>query len=150
MRTVSIYSLADGVFTGRRVTGDERVIAEQTPDGCGSIDGHHDHLTRRVDLVTGQVIDYLPPKPADDELRCWVLSEDGRRWVDQPTDAAIALQARAERNRRLAATAWVRERAADHGVPVPRAWLEYWQALRDVTTQAGWPRCIDWPTPPQD
>lgn len=54
---------------------------------------------------------------------------------------------RAERDARLAASDWVRLRAADLGEPVPANWLEYRQALRDVTGQPN-PFDIQWPQPP--
>lgn len=54
---------------------------------------------------------------------------------------------RADRTRRLAASDWVVIRATELSEPVPAAWLEYRQALRDVTEQRD-PFTIDWPTPP--
>ena len=35
------------------------------------------------------------------------------------------------------------------GTAVPQPWLDYRQALRDITKQPD-PMNIDWPTPPQD
>lgn len=63
-----------------------------------------------------------------------------------PTEEFIAEQARAKRNSLLSASDWTQ-------LPdVPQAtkdlWVAYRQALRDVTSQAGFPASIAWPTPP--
>ena len=36
-------------------------------------------------------MDYQPPAPADDELRTWAWDKEARRWVSQPTLAALKL-----------------------------------------------------------
>lgn len=53
-----------------------------------------------------------------------------------------------ERNLRLGYTDWVTIKSLETGVPVPDAWKVYRQALRDVTTQEGYPFNISWPTRP--
>jgi hypothetical protein len=52
---------------------------------------------------------------------------------------------RAERNAYLAASDWTQ--LADAPVD-SAAWVNYRQALRDVTAQVGFPWSVDWPTPP--
>ena len=56
-----------------------------------------------------------------------------------------AAEVRAERNTKLAATDWtqITDATADKA-----AWAIYRQALRDVTTQAGFPQTITWPDAP--
>ncbi len=56
-----------------------------------------------------------------------------------------ATEVRAERNTKLAATDWtqITDATADKA-----AWAIYRQALRDVTTQAGFPWTITWPDAP--
>jgi hypothetical protein len=57
----------------------------------------------------------------------------------------LAETVRVERNAKLAASDWTQ--VAD--APVNKAvWAAYRQALRDVTTQAGFPVAIDWPEAP--
>ena len=52
------------------------MLEQITADGRGVVEGHHDHLSERVDLVTGAVVDYQPPQPdADHE---WHAAS--RRW----------------------------------------------------------------------
>ena len=56
-----------------------------------------------------------------------------------------AAEVRAERNTKLAATDWtqITDATADKA-----AWAIYRQALRDITTQAGFPQTITWPDAP--
>lgn len=65
-----------------------------------------------------------------------------------PSDEELAARARAERDRLLAESDWVTLRALDTGEPVPQAWQEYRQALRDISSQAGFPHEVDWPPLP--
>jgi hypothetical protein len=71
---------------------------------------------------------------------------DGSKWVELPPDfEALAAQARAERNALLAASDWTQVPDA----PVDQAaWAAYRQALRDITSQEGFPEAITWPVAP--
>ena len=61
-------------------------------------------------------------------------------------DNAKADAVRAERNAKLEASDWTQ--VAD--APVDKAaWATYRQALRDITSQSGFPWTIDWPTQPE-
>jgi hypothetical protein len=59
----------------------------------------------------------------------------------------LASDARDARNAKLAATDW------SQGADVPQAikdrYVAYRQALRDITSQAGFPSDIQWPTQPE-
>jgi hypothetical protein len=60
-------------------------------------------------------------------------------------DAEQAKSVRAERTRRLADSDWtqIADSTADKA-----AWATHRQALRDISTQAGFPWTINWPTQP--
>jgi hypothetical protein len=61
-------------------------------------------------------------------------------------DSEQATAVRAERNTRLAASDWTQ--VAD--APVDKsAWATYRQALRDISTQPGFPWTTQWPSKPQ-
>jgi len=68
---------------------------------------------------------------------------------------AKAAEARRERDQLLAASDWVVSKAVDQnaqdnlGIQIPLVWLNYRQALRDITAQAGFPNNITWPTKPE-
>jgi len=62
-------------------------------------------------------------------------------------DNAQWAKVKSQRNMLLSQSDWVTVRAADIGMPPPQAWLDYRQALRDITTQ-GDPYNIVWPVQP--
>lgn len=67
---------------------------------------------------------------------------------------AEAMLVRAQRDRLLAESDWVTVKAVDQnaqdnlGIQVPQVWLNYRQALRDITSQAEFPFNVTWPTAP--
>jgi len=65
--------------------------------------------------------------------------------VEAIPDEEKAGQVRAERNSKLKDSDWtqIADCTADK-----QAWAAYRQALRDITSQAGFPWTIDWPTQP--
>lgn len=145
------WSFADqdtGLFTGRSFSGPESSLPANTPPGTIAVPGMHDPGSARLDLETGEVVDWQPPKPADTELATWRWDDESRRWVAEPTTEAHWRVVRAERDRRLAATDWLVVKAAERGEPIPEAWRAYRQALRDVTSQPD-PLAIEWPEVPK-
>lgn len=61
----------------------------------------------------------------------------------------IQIQAvKADRDRMITSTDWVVSKSLESGEPVPNAWKVYRQALRDITTQSGFPFNVQWPQPP--
>jgi hypothetical protein len=69
-------------------------------------------------------------------------------------DARAAEAIRTKRDKLLAETDWVTVKAVDQnaqyslGIQVPQVWLDYRQALRDITEQAGFPNEVTWPVAP--
>lgn len=97
MKTVSFYDPQTGLFTGRRFTGPGKYIARNTPDGCVAMEGVFDHLSQRVDLETGEVVDYQPPKPDDDHewdehRRQWRLKREIRRSLRQRAETLRSIE----------------------------------------------------------
>lgn len=71
--------------------------------------------------------------------------------LNPPVDPEkLADAARAQRDALLSACDWVVVRAQELGEPVPEAWADYRQALRDVPQQEGFPENIDWPYAPDN
>lgn len=70
-------------------------------------------------------------------------------WTPEPSDIITAeaqeldalTSIRTDRNSRLAASDWVILRSLETNDPVPKAWLDYRQALRDmpITLEPNWP-----------
>ena len=78
MKVVSFYHRETGIFNGRHLmVSDPAMIPLNTPPDHIAIDGdHYDHQTQRVDVVTGKVIDHIPPQPSEDHE--W--NAISRRW----------------------------------------------------------------------
>lgn len=140
----SEYRTADGAFTGRQLSGSLDWVLSQVAPGCALIEGRHDHLCRRVH--SGAVIAWQPPKPAATELFDHRWDAEIERWVQMPTDLALAAEVRAEVSRRFAECDWVTLRAMRTGQPIPTPWQEYMAALAAVTDQP--PRAVVWPVRP--
>lgn len=89
----SVFDLKTGAFTGRTFSADisdaarhAAALAANVPEGCGSIEGEHDHLSYRVDLTSGEVVDWQPPQPSADQE--WDAAT--RRWQLTAVAAARA------------------------------------------------------------
>lgn len=63
MRTVSLYDVETGLFSGVTITASDDLIGLNTPENMASIDGVIDHLSKRVDIETGAIVSYSPPPP---------------------------------------------------------------------------------------
>lgn len=81
MKCVSFYHRETGLFNGAHLTtSDEDTIELNTPADHVAIDGHHDSLSKRVDISSGEVVDYQAPPLSDDH----VLDPQTRQWVLTP------------------------------------------------------------------
>ena len=107
MNICSIYCVETGLFTGDQLAGDSEFIGINTPAGFASFPGQHNHKQVRLDLSSGEVVDYQPPSPGDDSAKTWAWDASTRRWMSSPTLADVKASAwasiKAERDRRLAA-----------------------------------------------
>lgn len=123
----------------------------------------YDVLTPEVMEAIG--VDPVLEGPAAQPTRYQVAFRDGVEQIDgqwytkysvadmdadaiAATDAAQAKAVRDQRNAKLAETDWVVIKAMETGAPVPADVAAYRQALRDITTQAGFPWDINWPVAP--
>ena len=95
----------------------------------------------------------------------WVLRGDELEWlstdIEQPSDAEIEAEVarlqeeqpkkevRELRNRLLTDTDWVVVKHNELGTSIPQEWLDYRQALRDITEQSGFPDNVEWPQEPE-
>lgn len=81
MKLYSYYHKDTGLFDGQQVmVTDIRGIEGHIPADHMAIEGHHDPLTKKVDLTTGNVVDYQPPQPSDDHewhepSKSWVIKQ---------------------------------------------------------------------------
>lgn len=63
-------------------------------------------------------------------------------------DTEQAKSVRQQRDAKLAESDWRVIKALESSTPQDFAWAAYRQALRDITTQSGFPWTIDWPVNP--
>lgn len=56
---------------------------------------------------------------------------------------------RKKRDALIAESDWRVIRATETGVPISQEWIDYRQALRDISNQEGFPKEITWPTEPE-
>ena len=97
MRTVSFYDTKTGLLNGNHmIVSDDSALALNTPEGHAAIDGHHDPLTKRIDVENPEivdvheagdksyaptrvakynVIDYQPPAPSADHVAALAKQE---------------------------------------------------------------------------
>lgn len=90
---VSLYALDTGIFTGKRKQVFNVVAA--TPPGMGAYPGAVDPRRWRVDVKSGELVEWQPPAPADDELCTWRWDAPTWSWVAVATLAARKAEARA-------------------------------------------------------
>jgi hypothetical protein len=90
---VSFYHRETGLLHDSQfMTNDEANVEMNTPADHIAIDGHHDRLSQRVDIESGEVVDYQPAQPSPSHE--W--NESTRRWELSPSaQAAIARRAAA-------------------------------------------------------
>lgn len=92
-----------------------------------------------------------PPEamcPPQDMLNAWRFNMETLAWeIVPPSNEVLWAQVRYKRDALLAETDWMTVRAQEQGAPAPQEWLDYRQALRDITQQSD-PANIVWPDRP--
>jgi hypothetical protein len=125
---------ADVVFEGPQATGGT-VYQYSQRDGVEQIDGKW-----YTKYILGPVF-----TDTTDETGNVTSAADNETAYKAQKDAEQAKSVRASRDEKLKDCDWTQ--VAD--APVDKAvWATYRQALRDITTQTGFPWSIDWPTNP--
>ena len=101
------------------------------------------------------VIEVPDPIVPDDNLYTSVENPDGSYTARPRTAADLAerlaattLNTRFKRDQLLASCDWMAIKAFEAGTTVSTDWATYRQALRDVTSQAGFPWAVEWPEQP--
>ena len=85
----------------------------------------------------------FPEKPNGYAVFDWVTHQ----WVENVNaQSSVVLNAR---NKLLYESDWTQIPNNPLTVEQQQAWADYRQALRDVTSQSGYPFNVIWPTPPQ-
>jgi hypothetical protein len=113
------YDTVTGLLTGNSFSCSDHTVVPDEINGLSwhQSDGQIDHLSQKIDIDTGTIVDYQPEKPSDEHE--W--NTDVKRWALMPAVVA-AKQAR------VAAIAEIAALEAKQ----PRAMREY--ALGDTTS----------------
>ncbi|HEY6451673.1 MAG TPA: hypothetical protein VIX87_03660 [Steroidobacteraceae bacterium] len=68
---IHFYDAATGLFTGVSIHTNltnpkavKKFIADNTPRGHGGYVGYIDPLSQKIDVATGNIVDYRPPQPS--------------------------------------------------------------------------------------
>ena len=93
---------------------------------------------------TKNVVEVSPVKVGDNWVQSWLVTDATQEEIESRTEEAKQ-QIRDQRNAALASSDWtqVNDSLVDKTV-----WAKYRQALRDITSQAGFPFNVVWPVKP--
>lgn len=86
----SFYNNNTGLFAPHIFHGGPSLVSVNTPADFTAIEGEFDHLSKRFDFETGEVVDYVPDAPPNDEMRTWEYSDISKRW--RPVATLLALK----------------------------------------------------------
>lgn len=129
MRTFSFYHKESGLLNGRTFSSDDDSMLEANfrlhPDHL-PIEGAHDHLSKRVDVATGEVEEYMPPPPSSDH----VWNPETKRWQLSAAAADKIAMNSAARARIQQLEASQHRRIREHALGKPGA-FEALQAIDD-------------------
>jgi hypothetical protein len=75
----SFYNPATGEIHTRTFSGSTKLLALNTPPGTVAIEGSFNHRTQRVDVRTGNVVDY---QPGIDAVRDELLKQQAQDRID--------------------------------------------------------------------
>jgi Phage tail assembly chaperone protein len=143
---IAAYTLFERA-TGR-VVGYAGTPAAAT--GCVAVAGEFDGSRWRWDEGDSRVMAFQPAAPVADEWQTWAWDAGAWSWVSVPTGAALARDARAQRDQLLLSSDWTDTASAPArlGGPLYSAWQAYRQSLRDISAQNGFPFAWTLPVPP--
>lgn len=155
MKNYIIYKEASGeiLFSGQ--CPDEDFSLQFIP-GYLTIEGvgfYFTHYVKDATLIEYTESEKQNKRNGDNPFAAW--SNQTMSWVDaRPQTEILAQQEHFVKNQRrilLVESDWTDTASAPArlGQQVYQNWQTYRQALRDITTQSGYPFNVIWPTPPQ-
>ena len=110
-------------------------------------------------LASYDVYPYSRPAVPEYDSLAWRLIDDefvnvNGAWILPYKLEALPLEdaqrnVRSRRDSLLAECDWVVIMHTEKGTNIPMEWEVYRQALRDITSQEGFPFNVTWPTPPE-
>jgi hypothetical protein len=89
----------------------------------------------------------MPVKREDKWIQGWDIVDISQEEINEQTQA-LAASVRLERDQKMMESDWVIMKAYELQIAPPKDWVDYRQALRDITTQPKFPQDIVWPVKP--
>lgn len=148
MKTWSFYDAKTGEFQCWNFTGNSRHLSVNTPEGCVAIEGEFSPLRSKFNVAENRVEAFIPNKPDDTDLYNHSWDDREWKWIKVKTLAAIEIDVRQERDKRLSDCDWTQIADADLTQSEKADWREYRKKLRDIPDQPGFPTEINWPESP--
>lgn len=148
MKSYVAYVLATGEIMRSGRCRDED-LESQPMSGLRILVGDGSRATHWVQ--SGQIVPYTQVQRAAKAQRASInatWSNEVMAWVEPMDDLFAAKAARFKRDKLLSSCDWTQLDDAPFAAPGKLLWRAYRAALRDLTKQAGFPRTINWPTPP--
>lgn len=121
------------------VSGDLDLIDLSAYESYPSIEAFGD---AQQQYVENGVLVNMPEKPFPQSI----FNFQTKSWSEMTVDL-LEKNIKNQRNLALVSSDWTQ--LADVTNVDKQAWSEYRQALRDITSQSGYPTNVVWPTPPQ-
>jgi len=147
---MTVYYTKDGCYP--RGLPDMIVVEE---NGYEAIRTNPETFTDQEIADAGWVAAPVMPTYNPDTHRIEWNSETNSWYLDEISAEELAERitmawqgVRSERDDMLSCTDYMVVKATETGTPIPSAWSEYRQGLRDITTQSD-PFDITWPTEPE-
>lgn len=113
----------------------------KTPELLASY-GVYEVLEAVPEVVSGRIAREKSPEFIEGRWRqVWILEDP-----TQDEISAKEFEIRSLRDAKLTQTDWVVAKAYERQIQVPENYKQYRQALRDITTQPGFPWEVIWPT----
>jgi hypothetical protein len=153
MVTYTQYQIQTGEIVVAGSTNTE-VLPFVVLDGCAYLEGYGENPSQYVS--NNVIVDYTPEqklaKQNRPNFKC-VWNNETFTWTDStPPDEQRALkedQIKSQRNELLYKSDWTQIPNNPLTLEKQQDWEAYRQALRDITSQSGYPYNVVWPTPPQ-
>jgi hypothetical protein len=97
---------------------------------------------------TENLIEGTPVEIDDQYCQTWVAVPASPQEIEERTQNQSQFL-RMDRNQRLYESDWTQLNNCPLSSQLIEQWNVYRQALRDITSQPGWPWTVTWPTAPQ-
>lgn len=123
------------------------VIGQYTQEDAPTPDMIGEDIIANYWMISYHTVDMFSDYTDDDGVLHTKVEQEQAYQAGLDNKAADSI--RKERDDKLAATDWRVIKAQETGTAMSAEWVDYRQALRDITNQTGFPHDVVWPTKPE-